>query len=669
METVEESRPRPNIDNGKSLSSSERIIPITVLGSRHNNDENDNTSASTKRLSVVTVATEAPTAASSTTTTRPPTTSINNNLEATKRHSLLVTLDDGSTTETQGSVTKLKGASGISDAACTGSGTQGPLSIEEIGHDTLMREIRRSSTSSSPRRSPSPQKDKIRVVPIKLADGKVMHQQPEESVQIRTEFTNYTHQEFNDTDPEIPRMDSDAEPKAKKSPSSEEAKMKIEQRIVPIKLLETGETIMPSFTALEDPQPPEWSTFSKMNKAKERQVPLNVENGSPSNRGRETSRSTPEKQQPPRPQSRSSSAKKNTVRFDLNDGEHSERSEHTTTERRSSSVETVTRKTTTNTVGGKPPSMPRSSVRSTTRTSTAPNENHRWRPQSAERPASATPLISPGTERTLQEIDRDINQIWRELQELEKLPNGTYRTRTPPRAGAGTTVGSSSTPIGARTPPPPRPASASGQLPIQPVKVKAGYTAVSASPKYSEPLNRTGLAEQIKPPATPPTRRTIWDMDQNTTTAPSLPSAASLPPTIASPISASVNKPKAEMEFKAPVTSPLMRPPPPPIPPHLRPSTIKMAPIARDESLHDLGDSKSPSTVSFYDNEYSPSGKFKGFPYIDGAPPSRRRSKSPTKDPNSQKSVDSSNNFTVSVDKSTQTQDEKQKSKDACTIL
>ena len=54
MEAVgEPSRPRPsprstNIDNGKSSSNnsaaSERIIPITVLGSRHNNDENDNTS-------------------------------------------------------------------------------------------------------------------------------------------------------------------------------------------------------------------------------------------------------------------------------------------------------------------------------------------------------------------------------------------------------------------------------------------------------------------------------------------------------------------------------------------------------------------------------------------------------------------------------------------------
>ena len=74
-------------------------------------------------------------------------------------------------------------------------------------------------------------------------------------------------------------------------------------------------------------------------------------------------------------------------------------------------------------------------------------------------------------------------------------------------------------------------------------------------------------------------------------------------------------------EFKAPVTSPLMqqhsRPPPPPLPPHLRPSTINMttttyrAPIARDESMHDLGaDSKSPSlagVINFHDIE-SPAG-------------------------------------------------------------
>ena len=41
-----EEQPQPRgIDNGKS--SSERIIPITVLDCKHNNDENDNTSTST----------------------------------------------------------------------------------------------------------------------------------------------------------------------------------------------------------------------------------------------------------------------------------------------------------------------------------------------------------------------------------------------------------------------------------------------------------------------------------------------------------------------------------------------------------------------------------------------------------------------------------------------
>ena len=86
---------------------------------------------------------------------------------------------------------------------------------------------------------------------------------------------------------------------------------------MPIKLLETGESIMPTFTTLENPQPPEWSTFSKLNKAKERHVPLNVEHDLPE-RGRErakTSSGTTSKEdsKSQKPQSRSSSAKKNTV--------------------------------------------------------------------------------------------------------------------------------------------------------------------------------------------------------------------------------------------------------------------------------------------------------------------------------------------------------------------
>ena len=86
---------------------------------------------------------------------------------------------------------------------------------------------------------------------------------------------------------------------------------------MPIKLLETGESIMPTFTTLEDPQPPEWSTFSKLNKAKERHVPLNVEQDLP-DRGRERAKTssattTSKDSKSQQPQSRSSSAKKNTV--------------------------------------------------------------------------------------------------------------------------------------------------------------------------------------------------------------------------------------------------------------------------------------------------------------------------------------------------------------------
>ena len=36
------------------------------------------------------------------------------------------------------------------------------------------------------------------MVPIKLLDGKVIQKEPEESMQIKAEFTNFTHQEFND---------------------------------------------------------------------------------------------------------------------------------------------------------------------------------------------------------------------------------------------------------------------------------------------------------------------------------------------------------------------------------------------------------------------------------------------------------------------------------------
>ena len=121
--------------------------------------------ASSKRLSVspspsatteVSITSSASPAASMITTSEAPTTSNNNNnlvehQPTSKRHSLLVTLDDGSTTQTVGSVTKLKGSPGTKPQ---GAGSPN-LSIEEIGHDTLMREIQKTTG-----RSPSPQKEK-----------------------------------------------------------------------------------------------------------------------------------------------------------------------------------------------------------------------------------------------------------------------------------------------------------------------------------------------------------------------------------------------------------------------------------------------------------------------------------------------------------------------------
>ena len=55
------------------------------------------------------------------------------------------------------------------------------------------------------------------------------------------------------------------------------SKEPLDERIVPIKLMETGETLMPTFTQLEDPKLPEWSTFNSLNKAPEREVPLKTQ--------------------------------------------------------------------------------------------------------------------------------------------------------------------------------------------------------------------------------------------------------------------------------------------------------------------------------------------------------------------------------------------------------
>ena len=120
---------------------------------------------------------------------------------------------------------------------------------------------------------------KIRLVPIKLDDGKVIQKNQEETIETKSEFTNYSHQEFieDPTVKEIPRFDS--KPQNKKMPS-ESSKTFVKERVIPITLENTGQTIIPSFTKLEDPQPPEWSIFSQRNLSnqgtKEHTIPIRL---------------------------------------------------------------------------------------------------------------------------------------------------------------------------------------------------------------------------------------------------------------------------------------------------------------------------------------------------------------------------------------------------------
>ena len=93
----------------------------------------------------------------------------NNNDEVAKRRSLVVTLEDGTVTETLGTILDQR------NAAVQEENSSGSLSIQEVEPPI------------------------VRMVPIKLEDeGKMIQKEPEESMQIKAEFTNFTHQEFSD---------------------------------------------------------------------------------------------------------------------------------------------------------------------------------------------------------------------------------------------------------------------------------------------------------------------------------------------------------------------------------------------------------------------------------------------------------------------------------------
>ena len=116
-------------------------------------------------------------------------------------------------------------------------------------------------------------------MPIKLDDGKVIQKNQEETIETKSEFTNYSHQEFieNPTAKEIPRFDSKH---LNKNMPSESSKTSVKERVIPITLEDTGQTVIPSFTKLEDPQPPEWSIFSQRNvsnqNTKENIIPIRM---------------------------------------------------------------------------------------------------------------------------------------------------------------------------------------------------------------------------------------------------------------------------------------------------------------------------------------------------------------------------------------------------------
>ena len=80
-----------------------------------------------------------------------------------------MTLEDGTVTETLGTILDQR------NAAVQEENSSGSLSIQEVEPPI------------------------VRMVPIKLEDeGKMIQKEPEESMQIKAEFTNFTHQEFSD---------------------------------------------------------------------------------------------------------------------------------------------------------------------------------------------------------------------------------------------------------------------------------------------------------------------------------------------------------------------------------------------------------------------------------------------------------------------------------------
>ena len=487
---------------------------------------------------------------------------------------LPVSLDDGSRTEVRGEVTSLLSLpektklSNVSGGGGEESGEE-RLTIREIGEETLEREIRQqqremqeqkrrstsqSSSSSStaklqtpsppPPPSPSstssrgsilaPPVGKIRLIPILLPDGKLVERDPDETMEIKTEFTNYCHQEFSDGEEGNPNRKSSFPPQT-------------QERIVPIKL-DNGDTFMPTFSRLEDlAEPPEWSAFSPKNRAKTSSLTNNNNEGGGfgghkgERQGDEKMASTNNAAVPAKAEESgklggggggpADGDKETIVPIKLEEQNvneraphhhhHHQRRESPAKKEGSPSKTKTTTKTTTSSTTEKTTNRRKQEkqVRHTVRFKVDEDEEEERKKRSAslesqnrvpfkEKPArqrhqsggggggTTTLQHSPNTEKTLNEIDTDINKIWKELQELDKFPPSSPQSSSssqPKRSGGRVSLSTGSTPVRGATAIHPPPVAAS-------VKVRTFNT---PTPQQTTTTTTTTTSAIVHPNGTP----------------------------------------------------------------------------------------------------------------------------------------------------------------------
>jgi len=222
-----------------------------------------------------------------------------------------------------------------------------------------------------------------------------------------------------------------------------------EERVVPIRLTDSGRTVMPQFTKLEDITLPEWSAFSPKHKsaqkkAEEKMVPISVEEErvtttetmteetvtpttSPSREtspaSSRTTTTTTERRSREKTTKTSEKRVQHTVRFvDEDEEDAAGRKSSIAKEAHDAADGMIERRSSSLDARRKTPSPEQ--------TASVPSSTRRTRHRSGGHAGHGS-----GPERTLNEIDRDIHKIWNELQQLDALPSASAAAARPPLAG------------------------------------------------------------------------------------------------------------------------------------------------------------------------------------------------------------------------------------------